>query len=191
MERAGPPAPNNGETNILCVGDSFTFGMGAAVGYSYPAQLQKMLDADGRRSFKVYNCGFSGWTSGKLASYLPGFLSRYRPNVVVLLIGASDRSGSDLALPAVPSSGGKRRLEARLDEMLVAIAAIKSATVIQTYPYVFSDENVNAILREVAQKHGVALIDQQKAFQELPGVAKGIFQFLTSAVFSASSRAKS
>jgi lysophospholipase L1-like esterase len=86
---------------ILCVGDSFIFGVGAEPGYSYPAQLQKILYAEHLERSKVYNCGIPGCTSTKLLSYLPGFLEEYKPDMIIILVGSNDIDNpyiSDLVL---------------------------------------------------------------------------------------------
>lgn len=75
---------------ILCVGDSWTLGAGASPGYSYPAQLQMILDKENPNKYKVYNAGIPGCSSTKLLRYLPKFLSRYEPDMAVILIGQND-----------------------------------------------------------------------------------------------------
>ncbi len=75
---------------ILCLGDSWTFGLGAAPGYSYPAQLQAMLDKDDPYRYRVYNAGLPGSTSLKLLKLLPGLLQEYKPDRLVILVGAND-----------------------------------------------------------------------------------------------------
>lgn len=84
-----------GALRILCLGDSWTFGFGAPPGYSYPAQLQKILDNDRRRKYKVYNGGIPGLTAAKLINYLPFFLKKYEPDVLVILIGQNDKHNPD------------------------------------------------------------------------------------------------
>jgi lysophospholipase L1-like esterase len=74
---------------ILCVGDSFTFGAGAKNGYSYPEQLQKLLDGE-KLKYTVYNLGIPGTNSSTVLLNLPGWIELYKPRVVVLLIGAND-----------------------------------------------------------------------------------------------------
>jgi lysophospholipase L1-like esterase len=75
---------------VLCLGDSWTFGQGAGPGYSYPAQLQSRLDKDSPGRYQVYNLGVPGNTSGMLLKYLSRHLKRYKPHVVVILIGMND-----------------------------------------------------------------------------------------------------
>ncbi len=75
---------------ILCVGDSFTFGAGAKNGYSYPEQLQRLLDG-GKLKYTVYNLGVPATNSSIVLLKLPGWIELYKPRMVVLLIGANDR----------------------------------------------------------------------------------------------------
>lgn len=75
---------------VLCLGDSWTFGTGAEPGYSYPAQLQILLDKENLHKYRVYNLGIPGCYSGKLLKYLPMFLKKYEPNIVVILMGTND-----------------------------------------------------------------------------------------------------
>ena len=53
-----------GTTTILCIGDSFTFGIGAPRDLSYPAQLEKLLNqaAPGVK-YSVINRGWPGQSS--------------------------------------------------------------------------------------------------------------------------------
>lgn len=74
---------------VLCAGDSNTFGAGAKNGYSYPEQLQKLLDGE-KLKYTVYNLGEPGMNSSTLLLELPGWIELYRPRIVVLLIGAND-----------------------------------------------------------------------------------------------------
>ncbi len=54
--------PETSLPKIVAFGDSLTEGFGLPAGESYPAVLQKMLDADGYR-YEVVNAGVSGETS--------------------------------------------------------------------------------------------------------------------------------
>src|SRR4029079_7866623 len=54
----GPKPP--GTLRVLALGDSFTFGVGARVGETYPAQLEKALRARGVRT-EVLNAGVPGF----------------------------------------------------------------------------------------------------------------------------------
>lgn len=88
----GGSAQEAGLTKVLCLGDSWTFGTGAAAGYEYPAQLQAILDRQAPGKYRVYNQGEPGFTSTKLLARLPGILDKYEPQIVVVLIGLNDMS---------------------------------------------------------------------------------------------------
>src|SRR5688572_3120729 len=59
---APPPKPAENVPKIVAFGDSLTAGYGLAPQESYPALLQKMIDADGFE-YEVVNAGVSGDTS--------------------------------------------------------------------------------------------------------------------------------
>lgn len=81
----------DGETVILCLGDSFTFGVGAAYQDSYPRQLEGMLKARfPRKNIKVYNLGIPGSNSSQLGSGLQRDIDKYHPDLVVVMSGRND-----------------------------------------------------------------------------------------------------
>ena len=64
---AAPPvtpaaAPSNNRPKIVAFGDSLTAGYGLPISESYPALLQKKLEADGY-AYEVVNAGVSGDTT--------------------------------------------------------------------------------------------------------------------------------
>lgn len=80
----------SGAGAILCVGDSFTYGLGAtAGGGSYPRQLETVLRVEGRER-TVINGGWPGQTSREILLKLPAQLARHRPGVVCILAGMND-----------------------------------------------------------------------------------------------------
>lgn len=80
---------NKASLSILCVGDSYTFGAGAKSGYSYPEQLQKLIDAE-NMNYTFYNLGVPGMNSSTVLLELPKWIELYKPQIIVLLIGAND-----------------------------------------------------------------------------------------------------
>ncbi len=81
----------NRKIRILCLGDSFTFGSGANPEFSYPAQLQRMLnDKMPKKSFEVINLGSPGKNSSLLAQELPQIIKNYKPDIVLVMIGIND-----------------------------------------------------------------------------------------------------
>jgi lysophospholipase L1-like esterase len=78
-----------GETTILCVGDSFTFGLGAShPAHSYPAQLEQYLRDSGVRTV---NRGWPGQSSLEVMRALGPQLRELRPAIVCVLVGYNDR----------------------------------------------------------------------------------------------------
>jgi lysophospholipase L1-like esterase len=75
-------------TTILCIGDSFTFGIGVARGEKYPALLERRLrELPGGERYRVVNLGRPGTSSGYVLASLEKWLRRYRPACVVLMTG--------------------------------------------------------------------------------------------------------
>lgn len=103
------PVPDKGKIRVACIGDSITYGAGAAKEEeSYPAQLQKLLGG----KYQVVNFGDSG--RGVILSSMRGnepraFYKRpahqdalkFRPDIVICNLGIND--------DAVWSGNGKNR----------------------------------------------------------------------------------
>jgi lysophospholipase L1-like esterase len=82
-----------GAFRILCLGDSSTYGTGASDRdkYSYPAQLQELLDKSGMcGKFEVINLGLPGENSSQLLGGLEKNISRYKPDMLIVMIGIND-----------------------------------------------------------------------------------------------------
>ena len=77
-----------GTTRILCFGDSFTFGVGAASGEDYPSQLERMLNerAGGKR-FSVINRGVGGYNTSQVLSELRTSMDVVKPQMVIVMTG--------------------------------------------------------------------------------------------------------
>ncbi|MFB0965806.1 MAG: arylesterase [Patescibacteria group bacterium] len=77
------------EKSVLVMGDSLTAGYQLPPESSYPAQLEKLLKAEGYR-YRVTNAGVSGDTSAGLLERADWLLSDPLPSLVVLCIGSND-----------------------------------------------------------------------------------------------------
>ena len=77
-----------GTHKILCFGDSFTFGVGAASGEDYPSQLEKRLNAGARgKRFSVINRGVGGYNTSQVLSDFRGCVDEINPDMVVVMVG--------------------------------------------------------------------------------------------------------
>ena len=79
-------------TRVACLGDSITHGVGADAGWSWPEQLDRMLDT----TWDVRNYGHSGAALAKEEKHAIGIQKEYRdalllhPDIVVILLGTND-----------------------------------------------------------------------------------------------------
>jgi len=71
------------DATLLCLGDSLTFGYGAA-GASYPEQLQVLT------GHVTQNAGINGDTAEGALARLPGLLQANTPGLVLVSIGGND-----------------------------------------------------------------------------------------------------
>jgi lysophospholipase L1-like esterase len=107
---SAPARHGSGTGTILCVGDSFTFGLGASDrDHAYPARLaQELADAGAPRP--VVNCGWPGATSRDVLLKLPGQLATHGPTLVYVLVGYNDfwREPPPLEIATEPAATGFR-----------------------------------------------------------------------------------
>lgn len=86
------PGEYNHPVRVACVGDSITFGVGAAEGMSYPSQLQGLLGSQ----WVVRNFGVSARTllrKGDLPWWNePAYkdAQKFKPDVVIIMLGTND-----------------------------------------------------------------------------------------------------
>ena len=76
---------------VLCLGDSYTNCPGVPRDESYPAQLQRLLDAaHGEGAYTVVNLGVNGQNTTRLLNTLEENLSLYQPRLVLLMTGGAN-----------------------------------------------------------------------------------------------------
>ncbi|MEK7870242.1 MAG: arylesterase, partial [Nitrospirota bacterium] len=85
---AAGPASVDDRPRIVAFGNSLTAGLGVAADETYPAELQRRLDALGLR-YRVINAGVSGETTAGGLRRVPWIL-RSKPEIVILELGAND-----------------------------------------------------------------------------------------------------
>ena len=91
------------EPVILAFGDSLTAGFGVETEETYPARLQRLLDAKGYH-YKVVNAGVSGDTTAGGVARIDWVL-QHEPKIVILELGAND------GLRGLPLDEMQRNLE--------------------------------------------------------------------------------
>jgi len=71
--------------NILCVGDSYTYGVGAKAGYAYPEQLKKILGHNyPKNKFCVINAGVPGFNTSQMLKNFSGNIDKYSPDMIII-----------------------------------------------------------------------------------------------------------
>lgn len=83
-------APPPGSFRILAVGDSFTFGQGVGEADTYPAALERILDARGDTDYEVVNAGRAGRNQAGALQYLQQEGFALRPHAVILQFYLND-----------------------------------------------------------------------------------------------------
>jgi len=87
-------APAGADTmRIAMLGDSVTFGIGADDGQTYPAQVERVLNATtphGAPTVEVINAGVVGTGTGEQTVWYERWVRRFRPQIVVLNVFFND-----------------------------------------------------------------------------------------------------
>jgi acyl-CoA thioesterase-1 len=119
QERPQIEEQNSAMKTIVAVGDSLTAGQGVAEEESYPAQLERKLQADGY-NYTVVNAGVSAETSSGTLARLSWVLTM-NPDIVILETGANDGlRGID---PQVAEKNIREILRALQDKDVVVLLA--------------------------------------------------------------------
>ena len=84
----------NGEYRIMCLGESTTALGGEN---SYPSQLEVLLNERHTGiKFSVINKGVCGIKTSEIANELESNIDKYRPNMILTMIGINDRDAAHL-----------------------------------------------------------------------------------------------
>lgn len=115
------PVVDPSTKTILCVGDSFTFGIGASSdAMSYPAQLERLLHDD-HPDVSVVNAAWPGQTSAIVFQRLGNQLTRHHPKLVYVLVGYNDRWDTSREILATDAGGERFLLVCRTARLLALI----------------------------------------------------------------------
>jgi len=128
--------------NIICFGDSLTFGTGAPHDKSYPAQLSVAI---GR---PVINAGIPGDTTARALQRLNQDVLSQSPRIVLITLGGNDlKNGVD-----------KKTAFKNLTEIVKAIQAEGALVVIGGIKLLFWDRGYDEEYAKLAEKTGAILI---------------------------------
>jgi len=146
-----PPATKDDRKVLVVFGDSISAGFGLAPGQSFPDDLQKKIDAEGK-PWHVVNLGISGDTTEGGVSRIDSGTS-LDPLIVVLELGGND------GLRGMPLDQTK----ANLEKMIVAFQQAGAKVVLagMTLPPNYGRDYIRGfeqIYKDLAEKYNVKLI---------------------------------
>lgn len=138
--------PLASEATLLCLGDSLTFGYGAAAGAGYPERLEQLT------GHVTQNAGINGDTAEGALARLPALLRNNTPGLVLISIGGND------ILRSLPPE----RTHAALKAIVQSAAASAQAVLIaQPRPNLLAAATGSLkdhpVYSDVAEETGVAL----------------------------------
>ena len=135
--------------NIICFGDSLTYGTGAARNKSYPAQLSEVIGQP------VINAGIPGNTTADGLKRLKTDVLERSPRMVLITLGGNDlKNGID-----------KKVAFKNLKNIVETIQAEEALVVIGGVKLLFWDRGYEEEYEKLAEETGVILI---------PNVLKGL-----------------
>jgi acyl-CoA thioesterase I len=150
------PAPTSAPAEtlpkIVAFGDSLTAGYGLSPDESYPALLQKMIDADGFK-YEVVNAGVSGDTSAGGVRRIDWSLDAVGVRFVILELGAND------FLRGQPVAETKKNLAAIIERSKTRGARVLLAGMYTTTEAGEEYERqIDSAFKSLAKEQGVELI---------------------------------
>lgn len=101
---------SSGDTNVVCLGNSFTAGIGADPGHSYCDYLQRLVDQDKSLAhfrLRFVNLGESSKNSSMVLRDLDEVIARYRPRIALIMSGEPNL-WNRLGLRAFEATRGSR-----------------------------------------------------------------------------------
>ena len=144
--------PTENVPKIVAFGDSLTAGYGLAPQESYPALLQKMLDADGFK-YEVVNAGESGDTSAGGVRRIDWALDAGNVRFLILELGAND------FLRGQPVAETKKNLAAIIERAQSQNVEVLLAGMLTTTEFGRDYEvEIRDAYRSLADKYKVTLI---------------------------------
>lgn len=147
--------------NIIFFGDSLTAGYGLPAPQAFPALIQQKIDALGL-AWQCINAGVSGETTAGGVQRLPSVLSRRRPDVFVLELGAND------GLRGIPVRETTQNLQRIIDEVKRQYPECRIVLVGMEFPFDLGPfgthqlaryaQDFKAQFRPLAEKNGLEFV---------------------------------
>jgi lysophospholipase L1-like esterase len=89
--REAPVAWLSDDVRVLCLGDSNTYGLYLEPHESWPAQLEAHWNETvAAPKIRVFNLGYPGTNSSKVAGELTRMLETFRPDFTIVMVGTND-----------------------------------------------------------------------------------------------------
>jgi lysophospholipase L1-like esterase len=135
--------------NIICFGDSLTYGTGAARHKSYPAQLSEMIGQP------VINAGVPGDTTSTALERLAEDVLDQSPRIVLITLGGNDLKNGVSKDTAFKS----------LKAIVEAIQAEGGLVILGGVKFIILDKGYGEMYKKLAKDTGIILV---------PNVLKGL-----------------
>jgi len=86
-----PATKKDGQYTILCLGDSFTYGLGAPEGKDYPRRLEDLLKTRLKKEkIKVINYGRAGKNTAYILDKTQYIINKQKPDLIIFLAGSAN-----------------------------------------------------------------------------------------------------
>ena len=160
-----------GEWTILCLGDSFTFGIGAPPQESFPSQLERLLSTRWpTRRIRVVNAGVPSYNSSQVLHHLSQQFDRMHPDLLLVLVGRNDGvSFREARVEVLEAIGASRsaRLFIWFDQWLSHIRLYRLAKLLRMAPRQPAVQPIRRDAHPPATKEGRAQLSPTYLVQEL------------------------
>ncbi|WOO88522.1 SGNH/GDSL hydrolase family protein [Mollicutes bacterium LVI A0078] len=149
---------------IVCLGDSITYGYDnnskmknfTQVDTPYPKALNQLLGPN----YKVINSGNTGWQARQVVNHLESLVFKYKPDIVILMLGINDARGSRMGLPV-----SQNRYYNNMKEIITRLedADIKVYLLTPTPVFNLRVKSFNRVAETIAHDMNLEYINMHKA----------------------------
>ena len=145
----GPDTATLSGDNIICFGDSLTYGTGASSDKSYPAQLSEMIGQP------VINTGVPGDTTSRALERLAEDVLDQSPRIVLITLGGND----------LKNGVSKDTAFKNMKAIIEAIQAEGGLVILGGVKFIILDKGYGEMYKKLAKDTGIILV---------PNVLKGL-----------------